>query len=58
MYPGKIGDRILFGGDEGTVERWPTDFRMFMCWIFAGWSLQYLTISVRGIPYQFINTTR
>jgi len=54
----KIGDRVLTAPDE-RAERWqwpsewewPTDFRRFMCWIFLATSLQYLTISLRSIPY-------
>jgi hypothetical protein len=54
MNPSKIGDPP----DEHTVEwhwptewEWPADFRKFMSWVFLATSLQYLTISLRSIPY-------
>ena len=34
-----------------TEWEWPADFRKFMSWIFLATSLQYLTISLRSIPY-------
>lgn len=54
----KSGDRIFTSPDERAEGwhwpsewQWPTDFRKFMCWIFLGTFLQYLTISLRSIPY-------
>ena len=52
MNPFKVGDRAFFASNERT-EGWqlPSDFRKFMCWIFLATSLQYLTITLRSIPY-------
>jgi hypothetical protein len=51
-----ISSKLDNGGPTAEEERragweWPTDFRKFMGWIFLATSLQYLTISVRAIPY-------
>lgn len=32
--------------------RWPTDFKVFMGWVFLVTTLQYVTILVRAIPYE------
>jgi|SRR5208283_4261316 len=48
----KIGDGASQTPDEPAEGwRWPTDFRKFMGWIFLATCLQYLTISLRNIPF-------
>jgi|SRR5271157_954867 len=48
----KIGDGVFPAPEEPPEGgQWPTDIRKFMCWIFLATSLQYLTSSLRNIPY-------
>jgi hypothetical protein len=48
----KTGDRILSAPDEATTgSQWHVDFKKLMCWVFAGTSLRYITISLKSIEY-------